>query len=85
MAVDATTKLKSPLGSLDKIKEELGDLTIEPLNWTKARDDLTVKDRGIGRLTAEEVDQFINQIAFLSRAEAFLKKYKGKSAENKVA
>lgn len=76
-AVDATTKLKT-LSSLDKIKEELGDLTIE-IELDKSKKTLTVKDRGIG-MTAEEVDQFINQIAF-SGAEAFLKKYKGKSAD----
>jgi len=76
-AVDATTKLKT-LSSLDKIKEELGDLTIE-IELDKSKKTLTVKDRGIG-MTTEEVDQFINQIAF-SGAEAFLKKYKGKSAD----
>jgi len=76
-AVDATTKLKT-LSSLDKFKEELGDLTIE-IELDKSKKTLTVKDKGIG-MTAEEVDQFINQIAF-SGAEAFLKKYKGKTED----
>jgi molecular chaperone HtpG len=74
-AVDASTKLKT-LSSLDKFKDEIGDLTIE-IEVDKNRKTLTVRDRGIG-MTAEEVDQFINQIAF-SGAEAFLKKYKGKT------
>ena len=76
-AVDATTKLKT-LSSLDKFKDELGDLTIE-IDLDKSKKTLTVRDKGIG-MTAEEVDQFINQIAF-SGAEAFLKKYKGKSED----
>jgi molecular chaperone HtpG len=76
-AVDATTKLKT-LSSLDKVKDELGDLTIEVI-LDKEAGTLTIKDRGIG-MTADEIDQFINQIAF-SGAEAFLKKYKGKTAD----
>lgn len=74
-AIDATTKLKT-LSSLDKVKDELGDLTIEVI-LDKENKTLTVKDRGIG-MTADEVEQFINQIAF-SGAEAFVKKYKGKT------
>jgi len=76
-AVDATTKLKT-LSSLDKVKDELGDLTIE-VEADPGKKTLTIRDRGIG-MTAEEVDQFINQIAF-SGAEAFLKKYKGKTED----
>lgn len=76
-AVDATQKLRT-LVSLGKYKEELGDLTIEVEMDKKART-ITVKDRGIG-MTAEEVDRYINQIAF-SSAEDFLKKFKGKSAD----
>jgi molecular chaperone HtpG len=76
-AVDATTKLKT-LSSLDKVKDELGDLTIEII-LDKEAGTLTIKDRGIG-MTADEIDQFINQIAF-SGAEAFLKKYKGKTED----
>lgn len=74
-AVDATTKLKT-LSSLDKVKDELGDLTIEVI-LDKEKKTLTVKDRGIG-MTAEEIDKYINQIAF-SGAEEFVKKFKNKT------
>ena len=80
-AVDATQKLKT-LASLDKFKGELGDLTIH-VELDKKKKTLTIKDRGIG-MTAEEVDKFINQIAF-SSAEEFIKKYKGKSDADKNA
>ncbi len=74
-AVDATQKLKA-LSSMGNVKEDLGDLTIEVI-IDKEKGTLTVKDNGVG-MTAEEVDKYINQIAF-SGAEEFLKKYKGKS------
>ncbi|KAF0202832.1 MAG: molecular chaperone [Bacteroidetes bacterium] len=74
-AVDATQKLKA-LASMGNIKEELGDLTIEVI-IDKANSTLTFRDNGIG-MTAEEIDKYINQIAF-SGAEEFVKKYKGKS------
>ncbi len=74
-AVDATTKLKS-LVSLGKAKTELGDLTIE-VSVDKEKKTLSVKDCGIG-MTAEEVEKYINQIAF-SGATEFLQKYKGKT------
>ncbi len=74
-AVDATTKIKT-LSSLDKMKDELGDLTIEVI-LDKTAKTLTIKDRGIG-MTAEEIDKYINQIAF-SGAEEFVKKFKNKS------
>lgn len=74
-AVDATQKLKA-LASMGNIKEDLGDLTIEVL-INKDDNTLIVRDKGIG-MTAEEVDKYINQIAF-SGAEEFVKKYKGKS------
>jgi molecular chaperone HtpG len=74
-AVDATQKLKA-LSSMGNVKDDLGDLTIEVIA-DKDKNTLTVKDRGIG-MTAEEVDKYINQIAF-SGAEEFVKKYKGKS------
>ncbi len=80
-AVDATQKLKT-LASLDKFKGELGDLTIH-IELDKKNKTLKVRDRGIG-MTAEEVDKFINQIAF-SSAEDFIKKYKGKSDADKNA
>jgi len=74
-AVDATQKLKT-LASMGKVKDELGDLTIEIMADKKAKT-LTIRDRGIG-MTAEEVDKYINQIAF-SGAEEFVKKFKNKS------
>ena len=74
-AVDATQKLKA-LAAMGQVKEDLGDLTIEVI-LDKEKKTLTVRDKGIG-MTAEEVDKYINQIAF-SGAEEFVKKYKGKS------
>lgn len=74
-AVDATTKLKA-LSSLDKVKDELGELTIE-ISIDKEKKTITFSDKGVG-MTAEEIDKYINQIAF-SGAEEFLKKYKGKT------
>lgn len=74
-AVDATQKLKA-LSSMGQFKEDLGDLTIEVILDKEAKT-LTVRDNGIG-MTADEVDKYINQIAF-SGAEEFVKKYKGKS------
>ena len=69
-AVDATQKLKT-LASIGEYKGELGDLTI---HVTLGKDTITVSDRGLG-LTAEEIDKYINQIAF-SGANDFLEKYK---------
>ena len=71
-AVDATQKLKT-LSSRGEAKGELGDLTIRVAADKEAKT-LTVTDRGIG-MTAEEVDRYINQIAF-SGAEEFMEKYK---------
>ena len=75
-AVDATQKLKT-LVSLGKADCELGDLTIQ-VKVNKDDKTIHVIDRGIG-MTAEEVDRYINQIAF-SGAEDFLAKYKGNDA-----
>lgn len=69
-AVDATQKLKT-LSSIGEFKGELGDLTVRV---SLGKDTITVSDRGIG-LTAEEIDKYINQIAF-SGANDFLEKYK---------
>ena len=77
-AVDATQKLKT-LVSLGKADCELGDLTID-VKVNKDDKTIHVIDRGIG-MTAEEVDRYINQIAF-SGAEDFLAKYKGNDATN---
>jgi len=74
-AVDATQKLKT-LSSLGKFKGELGDLTIK-VKFDKKKKTITISDKGIG-MTVEEVDKYINQIAF-SGAEEFIEKYKGKS------
>jgi len=74
-AVDATQKLKT-LASVGKFQGELGDLTIE-VSVNKKKKTITVKDRGIG-MNAEEVDRYINQIAF-SSAEEFISKFKTKS------
>lgn len=69
-AVDATQKLKT-LSSIGEFKGELGDLTV---HVSLGKETITVSDRGIG-LTAEEIDKYINQIAF-SGANDFLEKYK---------
>ena len=69
-AVDATQKLNT-LASISEFKGELGDLTI---HVSLDKDTITISDRGIG-LTAEEIDKYINQIAF-SGANDFLEKYK---------
>lgn len=77
-AVDATQKIKR-LVSLGEADCELGDLTIE-VKVNKEDKTIRVIDHGIG-MTAEEVDKYINQIAF-SGAEDFLAKYKGTDAAN---
>ena len=69
-AVDATQKLKT-LASIGEFKGEVGDLTVRV---SLGKDTITVSDHGIG-LTAEEIDKYINQIAF-SGANDFLEKYK---------
>ena len=69
-AVDATQKLKT-LASKGEFKGELGDLTIRV---NAGNDTIVISDRGLG-LTAEEIDKYINQIAF-SGANDFLAKYK---------
>lgn len=71
-AVDATQKLRT-LSSIGEFKGELGDLKVT-ISIDKENGTLTVSDRGIG-MTADDIDRFINQIAF-SGAEEFLKKYK---------
>ena len=71
-AVDATQKLKT-LAAVGDFKGELGDLTVR-VDVNKKKGTLTITDRGIG-MTADEIDKFINQIAF-SGAEEFLEKYK---------
>lgn len=74
-AVDATQKLKT-LSSVGEAKGDLGDTRVRVL-IDKDKHTLTVRDHGIG-MTAEEVDKYINQIAF-SGAEEFVNKYKDKA------
>jgi len=69
-AVDATQKLKT-LASMGEYKEEMGNLTV---HISLGKGTITVSDHGIG-MTAEEIDKYINQIAF-SGANDFLEKYK---------
>ena len=76
-AIDATNKLKT-LASFGEYKGELNDMTVR-VKVDKEAGTLTVSDHGIG-MTAEDIDKYINQIAF-SGAEEFLAKYKDK-AEN---
>ena len=71
-AVDATQKMKAIAGKGD-FKGELGDLTIH-VDVDQSARTIRITDRGIG-MTAEEVDKYINQIAFSSAGE-FLEKYK---------
>ena len=73
--VDATQKLKT-ISSIGEAKGELGDLTIR-VTADKEAKTITITDRGIG-MTAEEVEKYINQIAF-SGAEEFMEKYKDQS------
>lgn len=77
-AVDATQKLKT-YASTGEAKGELGELRIDVVLDKEAKT-LTISDRGIG-MTAEEVDKYINQVAF-SSAEEFLEKYKGQNEAN---
>ncbi|NDV96023.1 molecular chaperone HtpG [Dysgonomonas sp. 521] len=71
-AVDATQKLKT-YASLGEFKGELGNLFVS-VSIDKEKGTLTISDRGIG-MTSEEIDKYINQIAF-SSANEFLDKYK---------
>lgn len=77
-AVDASQKLKT-LSSIGEAKGDLGDLRID-VTIDKEKGTLTIADKGIG-MTAEEVDKYLNQVAF-SSAEEFLEKYKGQSEAN---
>src|SRR5579863_2140657 len=77
-AVDASQKLKT-LASLGEVKGEIGDLFIE-IQLDKENKTITISDPGVG-MTAEEVDKYLNQVAF-SSAEEFLNKYKGQNEAN---
>ncbi len=75
-ATDASSKLKT-LASRGEFEGEIGDLTIEIIA-DKENKTLTIRDRGIG-MTAEEVEKYLNQVAF-SSAKEFLEKYKEESS-----
>ena len=79
-AVDASQKLKF-LSSNGEFKGELGDLKVEII-LDSDKKTLTIRDRGVG-MTADEIDKYINQIAF-SGAEEFVEKYKGKEGAEQI-
>ena len=79
-AVDATQKLKT-IASRGELNGEIGEVKIE-VQIDKDKKTLTIKDGGVG-MTAEEVDKYINQVAF-SSAEEFLEKYKGQNEANVI-
>jgi molecular chaperone HtpG len=79
-AVDATQKLKV-LSANGEFKGDLGELKVEVLLDKEAKT-LTIRDRGIG-MTADEIDKYINQIAF-SGAEEFVQQYKGKEGAEQI-
>jgi molecular chaperone HtpG len=76
-AVDATQKIKTLAGA-SEFKGELGDLTIR-VNVDKEKKTITISDAGVG-MTQEEVEKYINQIAF-SGAEEFVNKFKDQSVQ----
>jgi molecular chaperone HtpG len=79
-AVDASHKLKT-LASVGEFKGEIGDDTIR-ISVDKTAKTLTVSDSGVG-MTADEIEKYINQIAF-SGAEEFLEKYKDKDKASAI-
>ncbi|MCT4560980.1 MAG: molecular chaperone HtpG, partial [Crocinitomicaceae bacterium] len=79
-AVDASQKVKV-LSKNGEFKGEMGELRVDVI-LNKEDKTLTIKDRGIG-MTAEEIDKYINQIAF-SGAEEFVQKYKGKEGAEQI-
>jgi molecular chaperone HtpG len=79
-AVDASQKLKF-FAKNGEFKGEMGELKVEVI-LDKEEKTLTIRDRGIG-MTAEEIDKYINQIAF-SGAEEFVEKYKGTEGAEQI-
>lgn len=79
-AVDASQKLKF-FSSNGEFKGKIGDLQVEVI-LDKKKKTITIKDNGIG-MTADEIDKYINQIAF-SGAEEFVKKYEGKEGAEQI-
>ncbi|TNE97374.1 MAG: molecular chaperone HtpG, partial [Bacteroidetes bacterium] len=79
-AVDASQKLKF-FASNGEYKGELGELKVEVI-LDEENKTLTIRDNGVG-MTEEEIDKYINQIAF-SGAEEFVQKYKGKEGAEQI-
>ena len=79
-AVDATQKLKT-LKSVGELSTDLSKLRVEVI-LDKDKKTITIRDNGIG-MTGEEVEKYINQIAF-SGAEEFVNKYKDKDSKNSI-
>lgn len=79
-AVDASQKLKV-LSANGEFKGEIGDLKVELILDREAKT-LTIRDYGIG-MNEEEIDKYINQIAF-SGAEEFVQKYQGKEGAEQI-
>ena len=77
-AVDATQKIKT-LSSIGEAKGDLGELRID-IKIDADKKTVTISDKGVG-MTGEEVDKYLNQVAF-SGAEEFLEKYKGQNENN---
>jgi molecular chaperone HtpG len=79
-AVDASQKMKVLTGN-GEYKGELGELRVEVI-LNKEEKTLTIRDRGIG-MTGDEIDKYINQIAF-SGAEEFVQQYKGNDGAEQI-
>ena len=79
-AVDATQKMKT-LKNIGELKTDINKLRVEVILDKEAKT-LTIRDNGIG-MTADEVDKYINQIAF-SGAEEFVNKYKDVDKKNSI-
>lgn len=79
-AVDASQKMKV-LSSTGEFKGEVGELKVEVILDKEAKT-LTIRDRGIG-MNSDEIDKYINQIAF-SGAEEFVKQYEGKEGAESI-
>lgn len=79
-AVDATQKMKT-LTTIGELKTDLNNLRVEVI-LDKKNKTITVRDNGIG-MTSEEIDKYINQIAF-SGAEEFVNKYKDSDTKNSI-
>lgn len=79
-AVDATQKMKT-LTTIGELKTDVNNLRVEVI-LDKKNKTITVRDNGIG-MTPDEIDKYINQIAF-SGAEEFVNKYKDADAKNSI-